>query len=242
MLATDVARASERGPAVSLMTLHSAKGLEFENVFVVGCSEGLLPMQFSGEAVDVEEERRLFYVGMTRARRRLWLLDTRLRSNAGTTCEASPSRFLSEIDPATCETERQSRFAFPDDSSFADDGFSGTADGRSRSFSGFRPGFARRFSTAAPKFRRPEAGGGTFRAGTAARPASVRPASELLGGAESQENLYLRVGAKVRHPRFGAGVVLAASGTSPNDRIDVRFADGSTRCLVLRFASLTVIG
>ena len=52
----------------------------------------------------------------------------------------------------------------------------------------------------------------------------------------------LRVGAKVRHPRFGFGVVLAASGTSPTDRVDVRFADGSTRCLVIKFASLTVVG
>ena len=70
----------------------------------------------------------------------------------------------------------------------------------------------------------------------------MRPASDFLGGEESQENLYLRVGAKVRHPRFGFGVVLAASGTSPNDRVDVRFADGSTRCLVIKFASLTVVG
>ena len=250
VLATDVARASERGPAVSLMTLHSAKGLEFENVFVVGCSEGLLPMQFSGEAVDVEEERRLFYVGMTRARKRLWLLDAHLRSSAGTTGEVSPSRFLSEIDPSTCETERQGRWsfpgasAFPDEASSADGAFSGSpsSGARNRTASGFRPGFARRFSTATPQYRRPEFRGSAFRAGTAARPASVRPASELLGGEESQENLYLRVGAKVRHPRFGFGVVLAASGTSPTDRVDVRFADGSTRCLVIKFASLTVVG
>jgi len=87
-----------RADRVTLMTLHAAKGLEFPVVFIAGCEETLLPYALAGRATDLEEERRLFYVGMTRAQRRLILLHTRRRSIFGERVQNDPSRFLSDIE------------------------------------------------------------------------------------------------------------------------------------------------
>jgi DNA helicase-2/ATP-dependent DNA helicase PcrA len=92
--------------AVHLMTLHNAKGLEFDVSFLVGLEEGILPHSRSaGSDFDVEEERRLFYVGLTRARERAYLSFARRRALYGTFRDASPSRFLSEIPPALLRWE-----------------------------------------------------------------------------------------------------------------------------------------
>ncbi|TAL66693.1 MAG: ATP-dependent helicase, partial [Bacteroidetes bacterium] len=87
---------------VTLMTVHAAKGLEFDTVFVSGMEEGLFPHQGMGtdEKRDEEEERRLFYVAMTRAKERLFLTLARVRKIYGADCVAEPSSFLADIDPA----------------------------------------------------------------------------------------------------------------------------------------------
>ena len=94
-----------RGSAgVRMMTLHAAKGLEFPVVFIVGCEEGLLPFHFSGaEEDEIEEERRLFFVGMTRARRRLVLTHARERRVRGSVQESVPSPFLAAIEEELLE-------------------------------------------------------------------------------------------------------------------------------------------
>ena len=93
---------------VSLMTLHAAKGLEFPVVFIVGCEEGLVPLDLEFFISDVEEERRLFYVGMTRAKEELILVRAKKRVLYGKSVELAPSRFLADIDEAlkACEIER----------------------------------------------------------------------------------------------------------------------------------------
>ena len=82
---------------VTLMTLHAAKGLEFPVVFIVGCEEGLLPYQLAGRESDVEEERRLFYVGMTRAQQKLVLLHAKRRVLFGQSSQNPLSRFVNDI-------------------------------------------------------------------------------------------------------------------------------------------------
>jgi DNA helicase II / ATP-dependent DNA helicase PcrA len=86
-----------RADAVALMTLHMAKGLEFPVVFITGCEEGLVPCTIMKDGIDIEEERRLFYVGMTRAKDELFLLHSRRRFLYGQQLTPSPSPFLSEI-------------------------------------------------------------------------------------------------------------------------------------------------
>jgi len=87
------------GQAVSLMTIHSAKGLEFDNVFVVGLEEGLLPMTRDGSKSAIEEERRLLYVAMTRARKRLFISMAHRRQLYGKTEYQAASRFLADLVP-----------------------------------------------------------------------------------------------------------------------------------------------
>jgi len=88
----------EASEHVNLMTLHAAKGLEFPVVFVVGCEDGLVPLQHGGEAADVDEERRLFYVAMTRAKERLYLVRSGKRMLFGEVRTTRPSPFLTDIE------------------------------------------------------------------------------------------------------------------------------------------------
>jgi superfamily I DNA/RNA helicase len=90
-----------RADRITLLTLHAAKGLEFPVVFIVGCDDGLLPLRpWRGAEIDYAEERRLLFVGMTRATTRLTLLTAAKRTLRGEVTECSPSPFLSSIDPA----------------------------------------------------------------------------------------------------------------------------------------------
>ncbi len=102
----DVDALDPRAQAVTLLTLHASKGLEFPVVFVVGCEDGLLPLRFPGRPTspdDVAEERRLFFVGLTRAQDRLFVSHARRRFARGTKQDASPSRFFDSIDPRLFE-------------------------------------------------------------------------------------------------------------------------------------------
>jgi superfamily I DNA/RNA helicase len=92
-----------RAEGVSLLTLHASKGLEFPVVFLVGCEDGLLPLVFPGGETDLAEERRLFFVGITRARSRLFLFHSRKRTLRGQTAESRPSPFLADLEERLLE-------------------------------------------------------------------------------------------------------------------------------------------
>ncbi|MFD0801409.1 3'-5' exonuclease, partial [Streptomonospora algeriensis] len=102
-LGAEVDALDPRADRVALLTLHAAKGLEFPVVFLVGCDDGLLPFRLPGEGRGLEgagedEERRLFFVGLTRAQHRLYLSRARRRTRRGTAAETAPSPFLEAID------------------------------------------------------------------------------------------------------------------------------------------------
>jgi len=94
---------------VSLMTLHAAKGLEFPVVFIIGCEQNIIPLNLEGLTSDIEEERRLFYVGMTRAKERLFLIRAKRRRLYGKICTHAPSVFLSDIEEELKEYEQMTR-------------------------------------------------------------------------------------------------------------------------------------
>jgi superfamily I DNA/RNA helicase len=95
-----------RADRVTLMTLHASKGLEFPVVFIIGCEEDLIPYQKKNRPCDLEEERRLFYVGMTRAQQKLVLTHAKTRFLFGKTCQSTPSRFISDIENALLEFKK----------------------------------------------------------------------------------------------------------------------------------------
>jgi superfamily I DNA/RNA helicase len=105
----------EDGPArraekVSLCTLHASKGLEFAVVFITGCEEGLAPLSIAGMRSDAGEERRLFYVGMTRAKRRLFLVRAQKRMLYGQMLRLQPSRFLTDIEDRLKNHDRAQQY------------------------------------------------------------------------------------------------------------------------------------
>jgi DNA helicase-2/ATP-dependent DNA helicase PcrA len=194
------------------MTLHSAKGLEFEAVFLVGLEEGLVPHQRSlAREESLEEERRLCYVGMTRAMDRLHLSWAQSRLVFGQRRPSEPSRFLAEIPREHLEQT-----------------------GRPRTPDPFERGFRR--SGGGSSWRREGGGASPFRATPSAAgwpPQAPAAVDGVLQG--------LRPGAKVRHPLFGVGTVVRSEGTGDELKLTVSFLGIGAKRLVARFAGLEVL-
>jgi DNA helicase II / ATP-dependent DNA helicase PcrA len=205
---------ADAGDAVRLMTLHNAKGLEFDAVFLVGLEEGLLPHVRSSESdVGVEEERRLFYVGLTRARDRAALSLARRRALFGSFRDTVPSRFLSDIPASLLRWEDGPGRTGGDGIPLR---IGVTIRGLTPSVSGGRPGSVRsRFGIAAPPHR-PGAGGPTV-SGRGAAP----------GGASSARR-------RVRHPVFGEGWVERVEGSGAEEKIVVLFPGYGRKKILVR--------
>ena len=106
-LISDIDNYNESADQVVLMTIHSAKGLEFPYVFLIGMEEGVFPSEMSKYSeADLEEERRLAYVGITRAKKELYISNSVTRMLYGRTQRNEPSRFLREIEPEYLEETR----------------------------------------------------------------------------------------------------------------------------------------
>lgn len=188
---------------VSLMTLHTAKGLEFDAVFISGLEEGLLPHRMSvDEPGGLQEERRLFYVGLTRARKKLALSLAMTRQTFGESMVAAPSRFLQEI-PADLIDWRESRGGF------------GAA------LPSGRDGYSRRFVDRSPDALPP-----------APKP-KTQWANQVDRVTRDNSAMELAVGDRIRHEDFGEGSVVALTGEGKKRIAEVRFdASGKKRLLV----------
>jgi len=197
---------------VTLMTLHTAKGLEFPVVFLTGLEDGVFPhMRSLSEVGELEEERRLAYVGITRARRRLFLSRAATRSAWGQPQYNPPSRFLEELPPEVTHWERTESAA----TSWGGGIGAGTRE-RSSSFVG-----------------------GTTRANQIASKIGI-DASRLATASDLAKVPSLEPGDRVNHQRYGMGRVLAVEGHGPRAQVQVDFGD-QTMWLVLRHASLEKI-
>jgi DNA helicase-2/ATP-dependent DNA helicase PcrA len=223
------------GPSVSLMTLHGAKGLEFDVVFLTGMEEGIFPLNQSlAEPDELEEERRLCYVGITRARRQLYVSHTWRRLLYGSFQDSLPSRFLKEIPEELVEDVGgglilgQGRFS----------------DVRSPFSERYRQRYAARTGTSGNSDQGglPSRGAGTM---TGSVRGKERVAALATSGAPAPstgaEALGLVAGEAVRHPRFGAGVVTHVEGEGQESRAEVRFVEGRVRRFILHLTPLTRI-
>ena len=220
---------------VALMTLHSAKGLEFPIVVVAGLEEGVLPhFNSQGKLEDLEEERRLLYVGMTRAKERLLLSCCRRRRVAGRWQDQLESRFLAEVPDHLVEVEESSE-RFVDERAWGVYSFFGKPEPRAW-------GSGTRAAGAEPAMapRAAATGAAAARPAPPATSAGTRPpapaASRESGGAAG-----VRRGMRVRHPTLGQGVVMDVEGEGPTGRITVYFERFGKRKLVAQFAKLEPI-
>lgn len=210
---------------VSLMTLHTAKGLEYDAVFLTGVEEGLLPHQMSaGEPGGPAEERRLFYVGITRARRRLYLSLAMTRSQFGDVNIAMPSRYLQEI-PAELIDWRQSP------------GMANSRGGTEpRALNARRGGFGIEASAAGPG--RIQAGSTTSgNGGVASDPWKNRVTSTVRDNGD----LTLEVGERINHSDFGDGTVTAVTGVGPKSVAEVQFDSAGRKRLLIKIAPISKI-
>jgi DNA helicase-2/ATP-dependent DNA helicase PcrA len=223
--------------AVSLLTLHNAKGLEFPIVFIAGLEEGLFPHSRSMNAVSaLEEERRLCYVGMTRARKRLYLTwaRNRRRFGGGELYPCTPSRFLREVpDRLTENLSPESRARQVD---LTGERWEVRAAAKRNTFTGKTynslENIAQFFSergVAAP----PPPGPAPRAAGLPA-PAASKPAPAAV----SKKKRGLRVGATVRHPRYGRGTILRREGEGDDTKITVSFPGYGLKKLIAKFAGI----
>ncbi len=212
-LISDIDSYNEDEDAVVLMTLHSAKGLEFPVVFIPGMEEGIFPgnqSMFSEE--DLEEERRLAYVGITRAKKKLYLISSQQRMLYGQTSRNMPSRFLREIpssviDDQSVVARRSTGFTS------AHAGFSSGARGGSSYTSSSKIGSARQSSNSAHKFGQ-------------------------AGNAAQKSNVDYKVGDTVSHKSFGTGTILTITPMGGDMLLEVAFDKAGTKKMMANYARL----
>ena len=257
---------------VTLMTIHMAKGLEFNTVHIAGCDEEIFPLirmssMMSGAEMNeqMEEERRLFYVGCTRAEKQLYLYHAERRFFQGNIRPFAPSRFLKELDPSVVDFKP-----------CFDSGFGGSfgGDDFNQDFSGQQfsrpprpnipPSFPRRpsgsfgGSSSRPNnfgsqgFSRPSIPNSVKKNDkrivyrnpikVAAPPKPAEPSGPRVVFDEFSENPF-HPGVRVRHSKYGVGTIVKCYGSGDNARVDVRFGNDPTiRTIILKYAALQIVG
>lgn len=204
----------ESMPSVTLMTIHASKGLEFRHLFIVGLEEGLFPSGRSMEERELEEERRLFYVAITRAEETCAIGYAKERMRNGTYEHTSPSRFLRELPPNLL-TNRAPSLSFPKATRGVQQSYIG--DELPTTFSRHEA-----LSPPSPSAKKPQ---------FTPRALDYTPATA--------DDLY--EGCRVRHPKLGEGTVSSISETAGEAKADVYFDDLGLKSLILRFARLELL-
>ena len=219
-LLTDADQDDGDDDKVSLMTIHAAKGLEFPFIYVVGLEENLFPSQMAlNTREELEEERRLFYVALTRAEKRATLSYALTRYRWGQLIQNEPSRFIEEID--------EQYLNLPTVSARRPEPFD--------------------FNTARTSFYKPMPSGSGPRTTTQPKP-GMKKVSASAPGAAAESGVApassggIAPGVEVKHARFGKGKVLKLEGEEPNVKATVFFPSAGQKQLLLKFAKLEVLG
>jgi DNA helicase-2/ATP-dependent DNA helicase PcrA len=246
-LVADTDKLGDAVAKVSMMTMHAAKGLEFDVSFVVGLEEGLLPhanvigesSSRSGDGREVEEERRLFYVGMTRARKKLHLSYARQRRRFdGRDAPSEPSRFVEQVPAELIVLEDDGGGAYR---SGAGSYGGGSWGGHANASWGQKGGSGYGQAGQGAWGSRPFAAGQTgARQGAWAAPGQRSVAAEgsedevVFDRSEGAEGKF-RVGGKARHVRFGLGTVLDIAGYGDQAQLTIQFPQVGVKKIVARF-------
>lgn len=255
-------------PRVSLMTVHAAKGLEFPTVFVVGLEENIFPSPLSAASLrELEEERRLLYVAITRAEKHCILTNAKNRWRYGKMEFDNPSRFIDEIDSKLIDSQEEasgSLFGSRADSSSDQPEWARAQRPRRPWEDAGQPRYSSRYQNSKPVASqfvadpKPSLSEGNFKSVRALNAAkrymethSSHPASRSTGSAASSvssaassagsSSCGLQEGMKIEHQRFGRGTVLKIEGTGENTKATVEFVHSGTKQLLLKFAKFTVV-
>jgi DNA helicase-2/ATP-dependent DNA helicase PcrA len=214
-------QAGEGADAVQLMTVHAAKGLEFDAVFISGLEEGLFPHENSVSETDgLEEERRLMYVAITRARERLYVSFSQTRMLHGQTRYNLKSRFLDELPQGSLKWLTPRVQAGGMRSASYREGYGGAWEGFARDTGGYRGGSRGRDA------------GDVGRLGSAEQRAAQR----------FDRGVAFRVGQSVEHAKFGEGVIVNLEGSGDDARVQVNFGQQGVKWLALSVAKLQAVG
>ncbi len=213
-LVSDADKMDDEDNSVTLMTLHISKGLEYPNVFIVGMEEGLFPTGRSLDQSDpdaMEEERRLAYVGMTRARENLFLTYARTRRVWGQEQQHPPSRFIGEIPKefikfASSMSQPKFMDRYKKDLGSSDSGYKSRAYKKAEDRNSF----------------------------------DETPNYEDFSNEYGEDDGY-RKGMKVRHPTFGAGTIYKVEGSGDTQKVSVQFTNAATKKFVVKYARLEII-
>ncbi|MCI6437508.1 ATP-dependent helicase [Fibrobacter sp.] len=257
---------------VTLMTIHMAKGLEFNTVHIAGCDEEIFPLirmssMMSGAEMNeqMEEERRLFYVGCTRAEKQLYLYHAERRFFQGNIRPFAPSRFLKELDPSVVDFKPCFESGFG--GGFGGDDFNQDFSGQHFSrpprpnippSSPRRPSGSFGGSSSRPNnfgshgFSRPSIPNSVKKNDkrivyrnpikVAAPPKPAEPSGPRVVFDEFSENPF-HPGVRVRHSKYGVGTIVKCYGSGDNARVDVRFGNDPTiRTIILKYAALQIVG
>lgn len=257
-LLTDADSEGEKDePRVSLMTIHAAKGLEFATVFVVGLEENIFPSPLAAISVrELEEERRLLYVAITRAEKHCILTNAKNRFRYGKMEFDNPSRFIDEIDASLIEGGeeapessfgggRSSFGGYGSSSRYGSDGGYGGRMPWDRDRSGYgrdsqnsKPVASQFMADPKPEFKSVRAVNAVHRImGDTASSSSVASSASNASSAAGS----LSEGCRIEHQRFGIGTVLKIEGTGENTKATVEFQNAGTKQLLLKFAKFTIL-
>ncbi|MBK7142047.1 MAG: UvrD-helicase domain-containing protein [bacterium] len=216
-LFSDTDQYKEIEEKITLMTIHAAKGLEYETVYLVGLEEGLFPLQRTiVEPMELEEERRLFYVAATRARKRLFLSTATTRFRFGEV-QSIPSRFIKEIPEGLLEKR----------------------DFRARTMFQYGNGYQSQSTAQGKPFPSHQVGEDDLFGGRSAASASKAKGETYY---EYEENETYRVGRIVAHPTFGRGKILAAEGYGDSLRLEIMFTGLGVKKIMAKYAKLRIVG
>lgn len=229
----------DEGPKVSMMTIHLAKGLEYPYVYIVGLEENLFPsMMSSGSRSELEEERRLFYVALTRGEKRVQLTYAHTRYRWGKLIDCEPSRFIDEIDPSFLDIhvpEFSPSFSSPALDAAFGGAFGGKQDsktvyrGKNKNWGKKKEDAQKSKPKPAPKLR-----------GKTLKPVSQTRGSFTAHGDNLKPEQF-SVGMRVIHERFGLGKVSALEGIGADAKAIIAFDNAGEKRLLLKFAKVRAV-
>jgi DNA helicase-2/ATP-dependent DNA helicase PcrA len=201
---------------VVLMTIHASKGLEFPYIYIVGLEENLFPSQMAlTDRADLEEERRLFYVALTRAEKRVTLTYSTTRYRWGNLIYSEPSRFIEEVNAKYLDMPSDNNKNMFDEEKYSASSKLNT--GKPKETFVQRPVFGKKL-------------------------VKINSASKNTSDFDTESLRHLQVGMQVGHDRFGTGKVISMDGAFPNNKATVFFEGVGQKQLLIKFAKLNILG